>query len=191
MSKIVKMLVRSCFLITVIKCLKGHRSLGSLFNVKKQKVSQSLSQWVSDKVTYWAVRWQLKRWVKDEWHRDAEQAPRRWPSRSVPSLFRCLTFKWEPADTLASDSPDFNLTWWNMSPSVLESGDWYLQPHVHRSEESANLGQSGVYAHIHCIHRCICQVCLHIYKCICQVSGICIYQTPRIPDSSSCSVNKK
>ena len=39
------MLVRSCFLITVIKCLKGHRSLGSLFNVKKQKVAQSLTQW--------------------------------------------------------------------------------------------------------------------------------------------------
>ena len=51
------MLVMSCFLITVIKCLKGHWSLGSLFNVKKQKW---LSQWVSDKVTYWAVRWQLK-----------------------------------------------------------------------------------------------------------------------------------
>ena len=29
------MLVRSCFLITVIKGLKGHRTLGSLFNVKK------------------------------------------------------------------------------------------------------------------------------------------------------------
>ena len=37
--KIVKMLVRSCFLITVIKYLKGHWSLGSLFNVKKQKVA--------------------------------------------------------------------------------------------------------------------------------------------------------
>ena len=41
------MLVRSCFLITVIKCLKGHWSLGSLFNVKKQNVSHWVSQWVS------------------------------------------------------------------------------------------------------------------------------------------------
>ena len=39
------MLVRSCFLITVINCLKGHWSLGLLFNVKKQKVAQSLTQW--------------------------------------------------------------------------------------------------------------------------------------------------
>ena len=46
LSKIVKMLVRSCFLITVIKYLKGHWSLGSLFNVKKQKwVTHSVSQW--------------------------------------------------------------------------------------------------------------------------------------------------
>ena len=36
---IVKLNVR-CFLITVIKYLKGHWSLGSLFNVKKQKVGQ-------------------------------------------------------------------------------------------------------------------------------------------------------
>ena len=35
-KKIVKMLVSSCFLITVIKCLKGHRSLGSLCSVVKQ-----------------------------------------------------------------------------------------------------------------------------------------------------------
>ena len=48
LSTIVKMLVRSCVLITVIKCLKGHRSLGSLFNVKKQKVAQSVSEWVSE-----------------------------------------------------------------------------------------------------------------------------------------------
>ena len=31
---IVFFLVRSCLLITVIKCLKGHKSLGSLSNVK-------------------------------------------------------------------------------------------------------------------------------------------------------------
>ena len=44
-------------LITLIKCLKGHRSLGSLFEwqLVKSSVSQWLSQWVSDKVTYWAV----------------------------------------------------------------------------------------------------------------------------------------
>ena len=35
-------------------------SLGWLFNVKKQKVAQSVSHSLSDKVTYWAVRWQLK-----------------------------------------------------------------------------------------------------------------------------------
>ena len=29
------MLVRSCFLITLIKCLKGHKSLGSLCSVVK------------------------------------------------------------------------------------------------------------------------------------------------------------
>ena len=55
-SKMVKILVRSCFLVTLIKCLKGHRSLGSLFNVKNQKwLSQSVTQWVSDNATYWAV----------------------------------------------------------------------------------------------------------------------------------------
>ena len=44
-KKIVKMLVRSCFLITLIKCLKGHKSLGSLCNVKsKSTVSESVSQ---------------------------------------------------------------------------------------------------------------------------------------------------
>ena len=47
--KIVKTLVRSCFLITLIKYLKGHWSLGSLFNVKKQKwLTESVSEWVSE-----------------------------------------------------------------------------------------------------------------------------------------------
>ena len=55
-QQIVKMLVRSCFLITLIKCLKGHKSLGSLCNVKsKSTVSQWVTELVSDKVTYWAV----------------------------------------------------------------------------------------------------------------------------------------
>ena len=49
-------LVISCLLITLIKCLKGHKSPGLLFNVKKQKclchsatqsVTQSFSQSVS------------------------------------------------------------------------------------------------------------------------------------------------
>ena len=47
--KIVKMLARSCFLITLTKCLKGHKSPGLLFGVKNKKwptqsVTQSLSQ---------------------------------------------------------------------------------------------------------------------------------------------------
>ena len=46
--KIVKMLVKWCFFITVIKYLKGHWSLESLLNVKKQKVGQWLSEWVSE-----------------------------------------------------------------------------------------------------------------------------------------------
>ena len=37
------MLVRSCFLITLIKCLKGRKSLGSLCNVKRK--SHWLSEW--------------------------------------------------------------------------------------------------------------------------------------------------
>ena len=48
LSRIVKNCqnVRSCFLITVIKCLKDHWSLGSLFNVKNKKwLSDSVSQW--------------------------------------------------------------------------------------------------------------------------------------------------
>ena len=50
-KKIVKMLVRSCFLITLIKCLKGHKSLGSLCNVKSK--SQWVSEWVSESVSQW------------------------------------------------------------------------------------------------------------------------------------------
>ena len=67
LSKIVKMLVRSCFLITVIKCLKGHWSLGSLFNVKKQKVAQSLSHSVREWVTRSPIElfWTAKKWRMD------------------------------------------------------------------------------------------------------------------------------
>ena len=42
------MLVRSCFLITVIKYLKAHWSLGLLFNVKKTKVAHSVTQSLSE-----------------------------------------------------------------------------------------------------------------------------------------------
>ena len=51
--------VRSCLLIILIKCLKGHKSQGLLFNVKIKR-SHSLIEWVSDKVTYCAVCGQLK-----------------------------------------------------------------------------------------------------------------------------------
>ena len=44
-----------CFLITLIKCLKGHKSLGSLCNVKSKSTVTLVSDSVSDKVTYWAV----------------------------------------------------------------------------------------------------------------------------------------
>ena len=54
-------LVRSCLLITLIKFLKGHKSLGSLCCCVFQKVPQSVSEWVSDKVTYWAVGWTAKK----------------------------------------------------------------------------------------------------------------------------------
>ena len=50
-------LVRSCLLITLIKCLKGHKSLGSLFEgVLLMYLSLSLSLSMSDIVTYWAVQ---------------------------------------------------------------------------------------------------------------------------------------
>ena len=54
----IKILARSCFFITLIKCIKGHMSLRLLFEcqVVKSLVSQSVSEWqVSDKVTYCAV----------------------------------------------------------------------------------------------------------------------------------------
>ena len=60
---IVFLFVRSCLLITLVTCLKGHKSLrvlfGSVFQ-NRQSVSQWVSEWVSDKGTYRAVRWQLK-----------------------------------------------------------------------------------------------------------------------------------
>ena len=39
-----KILVRLCLLITLIKCLKGHRSLGSLFVCQNQKVAHSVTE---------------------------------------------------------------------------------------------------------------------------------------------------
>ena len=44
---IVFFFVRSFLLITLIKCLKGHKSLGSLFHCVFKKVCQSVSQWVT------------------------------------------------------------------------------------------------------------------------------------------------
>ena len=38
--------VRSCLLITLIKCLKGHKSVGLLFNVK---IKSTVSEWVSQR----------------------------------------------------------------------------------------------------------------------------------------------
>ena len=52
-----KCLEAPCLLITLIKCLKDHKPLGLLFNVKIKRVW--LMQWLSDKVTYWIVCGQL------------------------------------------------------------------------------------------------------------------------------------
>ena len=59
---IVFLLVRSCPLITLIKCFKGHKSLGSLCCCVflKRSLTQWVSEWVSDNVTYWAVGWTAK-----------------------------------------------------------------------------------------------------------------------------------
>ena len=60
------MLVRSCFLITVIRCLKGQGLLGgSLMSKNKRWLSESVSHSVSDKVTYWAVGWQQKNYFQN------------------------------------------------------------------------------------------------------------------------------
>ena len=76
----------------------------------------------------------------------------------MPTLFRyflhssTFTFRYFYTLSLASEAPgfpdasDFLLPWplmKHVSPSVLESCDWYLQPHVHWSQEGTNLGQSG------------------------------------------------
>ena len=50
--------VRSCLLFTLMKCLKGHKSLGSLGSVlcmSKVKVP-SVSEWLSDWVSQWVTR---------------------------------------------------------------------------------------------------------------------------------------
>ena len=57
---IVFLSVRSCFIITLIKCLKGHKCLGSLCVLQNQNMIQTLSHWLSDEVTYWAV---LRLWL--------------------------------------------------------------------------------------------------------------------------------
>ena len=56
-------MVRSCLLVTLITCLKGHKSLRVLYGRVFQQwlsVSYSVSQSVSDKGPYRAVRGQLK-----------------------------------------------------------------------------------------------------------------------------------
>ena len=45
------LLFKSCLLITLIKCLKGHKSLGSLFVCQSVKYPEWVSEWVSDWVT--------------------------------------------------------------------------------------------------------------------------------------------
>ena len=60
-------MVRSCLLITLVTCLKGHKSLRVLFCSlfqKWQSVSQSVSESVSDKGTYRAVWGTAKKKVK-------------------------------------------------------------------------------------------------------------------------------
>ena len=48
----------SCLSISLIKCLKGQKCLGLLFNVKNQKwlSDQSVSEWVSEWVSQWVTR---------------------------------------------------------------------------------------------------------------------------------------
>ena len=84
-------LVRSCPLISLIKCLKGDKSLGSLWCcVFKRRLSESVSEWVSDKVTYWAVGWTAKK-PQHEW-----------------LLLWCLSFV--PSISPSSDLPKINFT---------------------------------------------------------------------------------
>ena len=58
---IVFLLVRSCLLIILTDGLNGDKSLGSLCCCVFKKVPHSVSEWVSDKVTYWAVGWTAKK----------------------------------------------------------------------------------------------------------------------------------
>ena len=48
LSKSCQNVGQTCFLITLIKCLKGHKSLGSLCNVKSKS---TVNEWVSQLVT--------------------------------------------------------------------------------------------------------------------------------------------
>ena len=55
------MLVSSCFLITLIKCLKGHSSLGVFPCKSKVKVPSAVSEWVSQwQVHLWSCSEQLR-----------------------------------------------------------------------------------------------------------------------------------
>ena len=56
-KKIVKMLVRSCLLITLIKCRKGHKCPEWPSDTRWLILCSKIkSESLSDKVTYWAVR---------------------------------------------------------------------------------------------------------------------------------------
>ena len=86
LSQIVKMLVKSCFLITLIKCLKGHRSLGLLFfcQVVKSLVSDSVSEWLSQWQGHLlSCSGQLKKRITEieaTWQRRENRSPSLWKS---------------------------------------------------------------------------------------------------------------
>ena len=110
---IVFFLVWSCLLITLINCLKGHKSLGSLCCCVFEKVAHSVREWVSksvsDNVTDWAVGWTAKKGLKNK-HWLNESARRGWldpfceqivalisyhrSSSSLTHLFHSTPFVW-------------------------------------------------------------------------------------------------
>ena len=58
---IVFLLVSSCPLITLIKCLKGHKSLGSLCMFKIKSVTQSVSEWQCHLLSCQTLVWTAKK----------------------------------------------------------------------------------------------------------------------------------
>ena len=103
--------VRSCLLITLIACLKGHKSLRVLFGSVFQKCLVG-----SDKWTYRAVRWQLKKLqveAQEKLKREAVVGPAswvKWESNLKINLKRpnCINFLRDAFDvmtTLLSRNP--------------------------------------------------------------------------------------